>query len=374
MLCQVYKTGRAAYSYYYISITYSGTAMRLDRIQSVDVFRLVAISAVILAHTNPFSDKIFHEKSEWFIRIIINNSTRFAVPFFFVISGYFWGIKVRDGHPIDLISSKMIKRLLFIFLVWSFIYLFPFHDVGYIFQYGILGPIKLVYWNLSHLISSPLTLILQGTRGHLWFLTGLIFSISITSAFIKRDMFKPLAAIAIALYIFGILAKSYSHSPIGININFNTILGPFFGTIFFASGYHLSKYNPTDKWLFIGFYLLCVGISMHFIEIYLLWKLYGINPWGHDYVFGTYFMGLGVSIMALSNHNLLSSNKLANIGKLTLGIYLIHRIFVDLLLPTSHLLFSPAWEIAGYPIIVFCASIASVSFLSKYKYGKAVIS
>lgn len=350
---------------------------KFNRIQSVDVFRLVAIIAVILLHTQPFGDNSFQEKSLFFayIHTIIFNLALFAIPFFFVISGYFWGIKVRSGLSIDLTSTKMIKRLLLIFLVWSFIYLFP-HDItsikNAINQYGIFGPIMVSYRSLrNQLVFSPITLLFRGTKDHLWFLMALTCAVTITYFCVKRGIIKSLVAVALILYIINLLATPYSRTPIGINITFNTRYGPFFGTIFFVSDYLLSNYKPTYKWLYIGLYIFSAGVIMHFLEAYYLWKVYGVMP--YNYLLGTYLIGLGISILSLSNHKLIKCNRLATIGQLTLGIYLIHFLFVDLLRPIGKIFLHSVWEI-GYPIIVLCLSLASVSFLSKHKYTKGITS
>lgn len=346
----------------------------MNRIQSVDVFRLVSILAIIFMHTQVQISSCVRGQSALFVYIhdIICISARFAVPFFFVISGYFFGIKVRNGYSVGLTSIILVKRLLLIFFAWSFIYVIPY-DVNIIYKYGIL---KASYIHLHSLISKPINFIFVGTSSyeHLWFLVALIASILITSFFIKHGMFTTLITTALALYIVGVLASSYSRTPIGIHINFNTRNGPFLGTLFFVSGYCLSKNVPS---LFYGVYLLCIGIIMHFSEIYYLNKLYGGAAY-YDYVFGTYFMGLGVAIIAFSNHKLLRNYRLANIGKLTLGVYLIHMIFVDLLGSISYSFLSPKLRVGpfwgiGFPIIVFGASLASVSFLSKYKYTRKII-
>ncbi len=346
--------------------------VKSDRIPSVDVFKLVAMLAVILLHTEPFGFHYFQQKSDLFkfMHIIIDNLARFAVPFFFVISGYFWGTRLQAGRSINGITLRMIKHFSYIFVLWSCIYLLPY-NISSISQYGLLGPLKLSYWSLCSAISDP-TVIFHGTKGHLWFLVGLICAVSISYLFIRYNMTRTLIAISISLYIVGVMAGSYSQSKVGINIHFYTRNGPFCATLFFVSGYILSRYKPTHKWQIVGFYTFVIGLLMHFSEIYYLWQIYGVYPHHHDYVFGTYFMGLGVAIMSLSNHRLFINDKLAMIGKLTLGIYLIHFIFVDLLAPITEALVSPAWEVTC-PFIVLLASIISVSVLSKYRVTRSLV-
>lgn len=337
----------------------------------MDVFRLLAIIAVIAIHTQPFGGGT-EEIPGGFISInmLIDQLARFAVPFFFVISGYFWGNKTRNSASPIPASASMGKKILTIFLAWSAIYALPV-DFGSFAEYGPLGPIKADYWNLVGLVHHPLTLIMQGTSDHLWFLVGLLCSLLISAPLVKNKQIKTLIAVSVALYIFGLLAKSYSATPLGIHINFNTRNGPFFGTIFFVSGYLLSSLKPTPKWLAAGLLILGIGYLLHFLELYLLWNWYGTSP-HQEYVIGTYFMGVGAAIAALSNHRLLQNDVLSGLGKFTLGIYAIHVMFVEMLHPIGKLTTSPFWEL-GYVILVFLLSVAAVMFLSKHKMARKIV-
>lgn len=136
------------------------------RIESVECCRVFAIIAIIVLHTEPFrygyEDNFHHQ----YAFIIFNQLARFAVPFFFVISGYFWGIKVQCGLG-KAYTLLTVKRLVLLFLIWSFLYLIPY-DVNMIFDYGLLGPIKKSFWCIRELISDPVKLLFQGTKVHLW--------------------------------------------------------------------------------------------------------------------------------------------------------------------------------------------------------------
>jgi surface polysaccharide O-acyltransferase-like enzyme len=55
----------------------------MSRIDSVDTVKLIAITAVIAIHTNPFSHNTENVSSIYYcLNIIINQLARFAVPFF----------------------------------------------------------------------------------------------------------------------------------------------------------------------------------------------------------------------------------------------------------------------------------------------------
>ncbi len=340
----------------------------MDRIESVDVFRLIAIIAVICLHTSPFCGPEFSNNYIYkYLAVIIDQTARFAVPFFFIVSGYFWGVKVREGSDPLFSANRMGKKIILIFLFWSFVYLLPY-NVFSVFKFGILGPLKVFYWNVLNVLNAPASFFVQGTKVHLWFLVGLLCALYITAFFVKYNAPVLLLCFSVILYIVGVLAKSYADTPFGFDMNFNTRNGPFFGTLLFCSGYFLSGMKPSDKWIYYGASIFFVGWVLHFSEIYVLWKLYKISLI-QDYVFGTYLMGVGVTMVALSNHKIFKIKSLGYIGQLTLGIYASHFIFVDIFRNTVAERSNVGWDI-GYILIVLFLSIALTKYMSKVKYIK----
>ncbi len=343
----------------------------MERIQSVDVFRLVAIVAVIIIHTTPFYlDMSDGGKSYGITFVVIDQFSRFAVPFFFAISGYFWGAKTRENGIESASALMATKRVGIILLAWSFIYLLPY-NISSIVDYGILGPIKVVYWDVLNLAGHPLRTLMQGSKEHLWFLVGLLFAVNISAFLIKRKLLKTLISISVILYFVGVAAKAYIDTPIGIELNFNTRNGPFMSLLLFVSGYILSGIPNSSRWAIIGVFVFLVGSGIQFLELYVLSR-YFETTMIQDYVFGTYFMGLGVALIALSNHRKFRISFLGKIGTMTLGIYAVHLIFVDLLRPVDARTDNIFWEIA-YIFLVFGFSIISVIFLSRFKLTRQIV-
>ncbi len=343
----------------------------MARIESVDSIRFIAIVAVIAIHTTPFFSEVYHNGFYYNLSVFINQIARFAVPFFFVIAGYFWGVKIRNGDNLFKVTNSIAVRILAIYLFWSVIYLLPY-NLSAIYQYGMLGPIKFSYWNFLNAIQKYDNLLLQGTKVHLWFLTSLMFSIYISALFINKNAKFSLLIFSISLYVFGTLLKSYADTPIGITVNFNTRNGPFFSTLLFVSGYVISRFTPSKSWLLIGGLLFTFGSSIHFLEIYTLNKLFRTDLY-QDYVFGTYLMGLGAAILSLSNHSLLRVRALSNFGPIVLGIYAIHFIFVDLFAPIDSIFDSALWEII-YIVVVLVLSIFSVRLMSRSRIFSRFVS
>ena len=123
------------------------------RIKSVDFFRLISILFVIIIHTTPFGDLDFQFYKYFYITL--NQAARFAVPFFFVISGFFYGSKIHHNfvNPRSYTFLRLINFFL-LWIIWSFLYILPY-NIHSTLHYGFLGPIKIAYWNLLNLLSNP---------------------------------------------------------------------------------------------------------------------------------------------------------------------------------------------------------------------------
>jgi len=345
---------------------------KTERIESVDVFRLIAIIAVIMVHTSPFEAR-FDGTTSGYIFGLFRPLIQFAVPFFFVISGFFWGVKVNRGTPIVQSFLKTANRLVLIFIVWSFVYILPSELPVLLIKSGFASTFKFIFADFINTFrAAPINYIFQGSSEHLWFLPSLLCAIAISSLFIYKGWVRGLVVLAIGLYIFCMFTKTYSTTPFGIDINFiNTRNGPFVSTIFFVSGYLLSRYRPSSRWLLVGLFLLLAGYFIWYLEIYLLSSFYAPLTY-HGYIIGTYLMGIGAAMAALSNHQLLRSVRLATVGRLTLGIYVSHGVFISLLKPIDKIIFHPAWEIA-YVFIVLILAIITTYILSKNKYTRKIV-
>ena len=344
----------------------------MKRIQGVDVFKLIAVSAVVVIHTIPFEGVRVEEQTAYACgHVFLNQLSRFAVPFFFVVSGFFWGRKIRAGTPVGSASVPVLRRLLFLFAAWSVIYLLPY-NVSCLYAPGSPGPVEISRRIVADAVSNPLRFLLVGTAMHLWFLVALACAVAVSALFLRSGAVRSLFALSVALYVFGLLARAYSVTPLGIGLDFDTRTGPFFSTIFFVTGYALSGRTPTPCWFVPGLLVFAAGCLAHFSEIGLLWKVYDVYPTRNDYVVGTYFMGLGAAVAALSDHPLIRSVRMSSLGKYSLGIYAVHVVFVKLLEPLDKMLSHPVWEV-GHVILVLLLSAGTVSLLLKSRFTKPLV-
>jgi surface polysaccharide O-acyltransferase-like enzyme len=243
--------------------------------------------------------------------------------------------------------------------------------VGAIIDYGVLGPLKMSYWNIQYFIERPGLLFFQGSKVHLWFLMSLAICIAISSIFIDRGRTGFLYVLAATFYVFGMLAKAYALTPIGIPIDFNTRHGPFFGLIFFCTGHFLSTHKRADNSLAVGLVLLLIGYALVFVELHYLHANFGTS-YLQDYVVGTYFIGVGSAVIVLSNTVNFTFSKFPKIMSVTLGIYAVHFIFIDILKPfetTVPIFISNTI----FPIAVALLSIFTAVQISETKYFRRFV-
>jgi surface polysaccharide O-acyltransferase-like enzyme len=337
------------------------------RLASIDFFKTIAIFAIIVLHTSPFHG--YENKLFILLDAIINQATRFAIPYFFIVAGYFLGRKLLSGVRPEEVFKTYLKRLFPLFIVWSVLYMIlPTNIKKEVIRYGLWHA---TYHKISNIISDPITLSMQGGRGNLWFLISLLMAFGIITLFLKLNRRKWIIPIASLLYFVGLWAGSYSATDFGINISFFTRNGPFFSTLLVAIGWYLA-YKKYEVKRIYSLGLLIIGVSMHAVETFALWKYYNISPLIHDYLVGTLLWGIGLTLFVLSIPNAFEGSRITKWGRYTLGVYLLHVIVGDMLTPLDKIMPFPLWDIIN-PFIVYFVSLFIVLSFSKHKKLKYIV-
>jgi len=334
--------------------------------------RVIAIIAVMAIHTNPFTDQPEHVGASLDLATVVNQLARFAVPFFFIMSGYFWAQKVTEPRAVYKPTLDMVKRAALIFVVWSLFYLLETRLIES-FASGAPGPVDQILLNIKKAASNLFNTSLQGTKAHLWFLPALIFSVIIAAVLIRLKYEGLLLLVAVVFYIVALAGGPYSNTPLGFHIHFNFRNGPFISLLFFVTGYFMRRYTPGPHWLRSGVLLACAGIVLHFIELWVLNARWGTSM-AQDFVLGTYPFGVGLAMIALSNPRCLNFTPAATIGPLVLGIYASHYIFVDLL-KSFDTKFAGGWMWSIFYIAaVFLLSYLLVRLLARFSMTRKIVS
>jgi surface polysaccharide O-acyltransferase-like enzyme len=338
------------------------------RIQSVDVFRVLALLAVIALHmarhTGPDAVGTRFDGAALF-----DQAERFAVPLFFMLSGFFWAAKWRAPAAAWPAALALARRAMFLFVVWSAVY-FVADVIEWVIATGAVLPAVRAAAGRHDTLT---TLLFQGTKVHLWFLPALACAALASGAMLSRGWERPLFLLALLLFAIGLAGKAYAGTPLGFPARFNLRNGPFFSLLMFATGYALQRRGPHPGWAAAGALLALGGLALQCAELAWLQRHWGASL-AQDFVVGTYPYGLGVAMLALSDARPLRVPGLAAVGPRVLGMYASHYLFIDALQAATGARIGPAAWQAGGVAVVFVLSLALTLALSALPLARRAVS
>ncbi|WP_159650990.1 acyltransferase [Vibrio atypicus] len=297
--------------------------MSHKKISSIELGRVVAILAIVAMHCQMFLSYWQYEGTPWF-GYVFNQTTRFAVPLFFLISGYL----IQPKLIVDPISTlkQYLSPLIRIFVVWSIICLLMPFNLQTVIEQGYLTE-RQGYWDF--LAQTPLNTILEGGLVHLWFIPALMSAAIIAAILAKLNKLSLFVPIGFILYGYGVLAGSYEVLT-GIGSPFFTRNGPFFSTLLFAIGFAIRERNiqTTSKQALT---IAAIGMAMHFSEAYMLSNFE--QPFnGNDFLLGTCLWGSGLFLWLLTKPELGEGLRLTSLSKYVLPIYVAHLPIIILMM------------------------------------------
>lgn len=151
----------------------------------LDWFRLLAAFLVVTIHTSPLGGI-----SEWADLTLTRIVGRVAVPFFFMVTGYF----VLAGLDAGKIR-RQLKKLLFYYLIAIVLYV----------------PVNWYAGRLQGLTAAMVLqeLLVQGTFYHLWYLPALMTGLLLSWGLLRFLGNKGALAVSAVLYLLGLLGDSY---------------------------------------------------------------------------------------------------------------------------------------------------------------------
>lgn len=228
----------------------------------VDVLKFVFAFFVVGIHTHPF--ETFGE----YLNLFSNEAFRLAVPFFFLCSGFFffkklsWGngkLSAKDKKENFKILFEYEKRLIILYLIWTFVY----------FAVSVLEYYKNGVLTLGSIKSYVVSIFLQGSYYHLWYVVALIIAVAVLYFLSRYLGIKFIIPIIPALWIVQIIISCRNQIPIFETIaSFTDPLYIFQKVVFRALpliglGVTFVFYRPKRKWniisLIISFVFLIVG-------------------------------------------------------------------------------------------------------------------
>lgn len=294
---------------------YGGSNMNhIKRYAALDTFRLLAAFLIVAIHTSPLLSMSI-TANFMFTRIV----ARVAVPFFFMVTGYFMSFHLGKG---DLGYIKEFCRKIGITYVCAIILYLPLNLYTGYFQ-GV---------SLSKILKD---IVFDGTFYHLWYLPAAIIGVLIVVGLISKFKIHVVLLISFILYLIGLGGDSYNGviSQIQITSTFYNFLfkvseytrnGIFFAPIFVSLGAWIgySKKQFYRNQCMIG---LTISTILLFIEGLLL---YSYKLQRHD---SMYLML--IPCMYFLFHTLLLENGKSKkyLRTISLIIYMIHPWMIVLI-------------------------------------------
>ncbi len=192
----------------------------------IDYFRFVAAFLVIAIHTSPLVT--YSESLDFVLTRII---ARTAVPFFFMVSGFF--LISRYSCNYDKLI-KFVRKTTLIYIISILLYI----------------PLNIYngYFKMDNLLPNIIKdIIFDGTIYHLWYLPASIIGAVLSWFIVKKAGFKNALLITAVLYVIGLFGDSYyglvKNLPLLHNfykyifqISDYTRNGIFFAPVFFVLG------------------------------------------------------------------------------------------------------------------------------------------
>lgn len=347
----------------------TATPLGSDRVYSIDTLRLVSIFFVILHHASAFKySYYFYYPNEVLKFLYYFFANVRLLPFFFIAAGYFFRKGILQGESMRHRFGRYCKRLARLFVLWYFIYAFLMLPEGLSRSDGY-NPFEVFYLNILDVIKHPFVSALSGSSEHLWFFPAVIMGLTIVVVFHVLDKEKYIVPLGITLYSIVLLSKSYSVLPWGYQVDFEMRQGPFVSTLFVGIGWMLAKKNNFH--LKTALLLILAGIFMQMLEALFLYTQYDVKP-KHGYLFGTILFCVGIFIFILARPNIGKNTISPQWGKLTLGVYCVHMIFIEYFKLFKPHLHPIAYDILR-PIAVYLLSIFATFLLARNSLTRKLV-
>lgn len=304
----------------------------MNRIYYLDFLRCIACFAVVAIHST--ADYVFNRglgnKVLWAFSLSLNALSHWAVPVFIMVSGglllkRYGSLKTQN---VRAFYKKRFGRMSILIVVWSTIY---------------LAWVALYRHNEVNFHTVVHDLLLGNTFMHLYFLfliLGLYFITPFLANLCQQLTRKQLYYFSIGLILaagvwHGIYFFANHMQPPSLNIFGQWI--PYIG--YYVAGYAgiiiLERTKVISKKLIV---LAIIPSVLMVIAIYLAVKLWGGTLYFHEYIMPLgALQALGIFVLGKAAYDWLHkvggervNGMIRFFAPLTLGIYLIHIIFLDL--------------------------------------------
>lgn len=239
---------------------------KINRQNNLDLLRIISCLFVVMIHVSATwispSNNLLNDNNN-FYAVLINTCSKFAVPVFFMLSGYF-NLSNNNNAKVDTFYKKTIKKIIIPTFIFSIFYIFI-----KIVEYVIL---KKQEFNTIFIE------IISGNLGALWYLYALIPMYFLVPWLIKikeKIGENKFIKISFIYFIFSLICGLTSNFSISWNLgNSLNYLG------YFLIGYGLSKEKTK-----LRYNLICttfLGLIFGFLNVIIVYNLNYVNSFEFD--------------------------------------------------------------------------------------------
>ncbi|MFT4274119.1 MAG: acyltransferase [Pantoea sp.] len=283
--------------------------IKRNRKQLVDVVRLILAMIVIAIHFNVF------ENNPSINSYTVDGFFRVAVPFFFVVNGYYFNNAIIDFSAFRL----WIKRVLVLFFSWQLIYLpmfLPHDDINA--QHVIVFISQVVFgyyhlWYLSAMLMGGICIYLLRNYSQLLLLCILLFFVGWLLQYVR--IFVPEGSI-----YFKIMSQYWIFRN-----------GFFYGFPMMYFGYYLSERKMIERFSSSTIaYIVLISLFFLVLEIFLSKEVFFAKVSYHiDFILSLIFFAPSFFALTMKfEKDLISSVNTKNIAMLASAIYFLHPYII----------------------------------------------
>jgi surface polysaccharide O-acyltransferase-like enzyme len=337
---------------------------------AIDLIKLVASFFVICIHTKTtISVDGFKTGS---FSYIIDNVARFAVPFFFMASGY-----LLDFTDKKKIQSRLLKVIL-LYIFWSVIFIVIRESNGLSYASFSFSHNE----KISFILSILYTTLFYGLERHMWFFPAYI--VGVVMVMLIGNNKRVLMCFAAILYCIGLTGQefrfiypehlsfipmqSYDHE--WLQRTYLTRNGFFLAFPCIAAGHMLkgiSAKTMSLSLLLLGPIIISL-FALQYMECYLMTMRTGEIA---EYYVSTIFLSGFILLLGIKYHQ--KKTIFSHAGKQAGGVYLIHPVFMYIfIINFKDLTLWQGWPFIYTPLL-FTLSLLSSLALSKLPFLRRVI-
>ena len=286
--------------------------------KKIQIFRALAIIAVISIHTAPMGVK----------QVIIRPFINYAVAMFLFLSGYLTQIDIKENYI--SIKKNRIWRVLIPYIIWSIIYtIYQYMESGYLVRNS--NEVKIfVITLLTNMITTK-------SNGYFYYifvyiqmvlLTPILFKLLKSKYWWMGFLVSPIASIVYMYSAFWGLKHNMYLSLIWDVSCFAWIIYYYLGL--FLTNFEIKIQKKIKINHLTIMLMICIILQM--VEGYIWLKYVQVN-YGSQLKLTTYMCNIIFLIICyriLRDNNILIKNKyLIEIGNCSFGIYLIHGLLIS---------------------------------------------